>query len=273
MTGTSGGGTCPVVTTTVPDGYKSTWEITKSTYENLTNGFYIGLSDDASYRLNYRADGTINNSLAFWTGGAGVGSTFTVSQDLPEITLNSIDNTNYYATLYLPFAAQISSTDVKAYTASTLGDGVVNMTELTDGIIPAETGVVLVGTSSTMTSDIAVDPTAQGNSLLSGTLTAITLSDDNRANYLVFGTSNNEVGFFKPSSSNTSIGANRAYLNYSTSSANSMVMNFSGELTAIKSVTTTETDADAPAYDLSGRTVKNPSKGLYIRNGKKIYIK
>ena len=80
--------------------------------------------------------------------------------------------------------------------------------------------------------------------------------------------------------------ANRAYMllselnvgdgNLDTSVPGSQLSNgyrfdFSGT-TAIESV---ETESTAPAvyYDLSGRRVENPAKGIYIVNGKKVYIK
>ena len=33
-----------------------------------------------------------------------------------------------------------------------------------------------------------------------------------------------------------------------------------------------EVQADGPIYDLSGRVVRNPQRGIYIQNGKKIII-
>lgn len=31
--------------------------------------------------------------------------------------------------------------------------------------------------------------------------------------------------------------------------------------------------ADAPVYDLQGRLVVNPAQGIYIQNGKKVFVK
>lgn len=49
---------------------------------------------------------------------------------------------------------------------------------------------------------------------------------------------------------------------------------FGGETTAIESVINNSVDTNAPIYDLSGRRVVNAVKGgIYIQNGKKVYIK
>lgn len=49
---------------------------------------------------------------------------------------------------------------------------------------------------------------------------------------------------------------------------------FGGETTAIESVLDNSVDTNAPIYDLSGRRVVNAVKGgIYIQNGKKVYIK
>lgn len=50
-------------------------------------------------------------------------------------------------------------------------------------------------------------------------------------------------------------------------------MYFSTEPTAIKSVSTEKEKTDNTVYDLSGRRVMNPQKGIYIVDGKKVVIK
>ena len=50
-------------------------------------------------------------------------------------------------------------------------------------------------------------------------------------------------------------------------------MFFSDTETAVKSVVAEEQKQERVVYDLSGRRVMNPQKGLYIVNGKKVLIK
>lgn len=81
----------------------------------------------------------------------------------------------------------------------------------------------------------------------------------------------NGVGFYKLSSTGT-IGANKAYLTYSGASQARSFFGFD-ETTGIEMPTAEVIDADAVVYDLQGRRVAQPTKGLYIVNGKKVIIK
>ena len=79
------------------------------------------------------------------------------------------------------------------------------------------------------------------------------------------------AGFYKLKDDGT-IGANKAYLTYS----GALTRGFFGfdETTDIKMpIVEDYDDADAVVYDLQGRRVQNPAKGLYIVNGKKVIIK
>ena len=48
---------------------------------------------------------------------------------------------------------------------------------------------------------------------------------------------------------------------------------FDGEATGIESINANNTPNAAAIYDLSGRVVKNPARGIYIVDGKKVMIK
>ena len=59
-----------------------------------------------------------------------------------------------------------------------------------------------------------------------------------------------------------------------TGTSSTVRFSFGSETTAIESVVNNGADANAPIYDLSGRRVANAVKGgIYIQNGKKVYIK
>ena len=71
MSGTTGDGTCPIMTKTpVPEGNNSLWIPTAST--DAEGGFYLAQKGFPNNRLNNRG------KLAYWTEGAGSGSTFVV---------------------------------------------------------------------------------------------------------------------------------------------------------------------------------------------------
>jgi hypothetical protein len=77
------------------------------------------------------------------------------------------------------------------------------------------------------------------------------------------------AGFYKLKNSGT-IGANKAYLTYS----GVLAREFFGfdETTGIDGVNV-DTIEHGDAFDLQGRRISQPTKGLYIMNGKKVIIK
>jgi len=203
-------------------------------------------------------------------------STFQVSQTIPAPTMHEANN-KYYSTLYLPYEAKVD--DATAYygaTTSTEGDThTLQMQELANGIIPANQGVLLVGTSSTVTLTLSSTNASLSSNKLSGVCTETTINSGD--NYLVFGKSGDDIGFFKPSAE--TLAANRAYITYAnagisaeSSQSTALLLDF-GATTGISNVAISNANASAPIYDLSGRRVVKATKGLYIQNGKKFLIR
>lgn len=186
-----------------------------------------------------------------------------------EVALSQVES-EYYATTYLPFPVSSATEGVSIYTGALNGTkDVITMSEVTS--LPAENGAVIVGSSASATFNILSETSADISNALSGTLLPVTLTDDTRANYLVFGrnTSTNELGFYKPSSSVSTIGYNKAFIDNSSSGANAITMSFGGSQTAIENAINGNMN-NAPIYDLSGRHVMKTVKGnFYIQGGKK----
>lgn len=185
-----------------------------------------------------------------------------------EVPMHSVGEQKV-ATTCLPFdASNVAGAEV--YTGK-LNDAknVLNMTKF-EGGIPANQGVVLVGSADKATITIGATTATIGENDLQGTNTVITLADDTRANYLVFGKNGETAGFYAPSASVTSIPANKAYLETSALSAAAIALNFNGTTTGVNTVVLGENGVNAPVFDLSGRRVVAPVKGgVYIQNGKK----
>lgn len=174
------------------------------------------------------------------------------------------------ATTCLPFdASNVEGAEV--YTGK-LNDAknVLNMTKL-EGGIPANQGIVLVGTADKATITIGATTATIGKNDLRGTIANIAFTDDApRANYLVFGKNGETAGFYAPSASVASIPANKAYLETSALSVAAIALNFNGPTTGVNTVVLSENGVNAPVFDLSGRRVAAPVKGgVYIQNGKK----
>ena len=108
-----------------------------------------------------------------------------------------------------------------------------------------------------------------GNSL-KGVATAAGLTAANPSTTYVLNNGTQGVGFYRLQSGKT-LGVGKAYLTYSGSSAPSF-LGFD-ETTGIKAIDNGQLTIDNEVYDLQGRRVTQPTKGLYIVNGKKVIIK
>ena len=174
-----------------------------------------------------------------------------------------------YASAYLPFGVS-NVAGATAYTGALNADkNAIDMTATT--AVPANTGFVLVGTENKATLTIGTADAISGTNALTGSNFNTALTDATRANYLVFGVNAGTVGFYAPSSSVTSIPANKAYINASAVAGSAIALNFGNTVTGINAATINNGENNAPIYDLSGRRVWAPVKGgLYIQNGKKL---
>lgn len=241
------------------------YNISVNTNENV-KGFV--LRDGDNHRMNIENGGGID----YWEGQSGyykqVTWTIEVANEL-EVALNAV-NGKSYATTYLPVGVSAVK-DAKAYVAAVPENNATVMTEAAS--FGAKTGVLLVSDNAADKAVLTIgDVTSEVPSALSGTLLAKDITD--QTNYLVFGknkAAETEVGFFEPSTSVTSIPANRAFFEGVASAA--IALNFGGNVTAIDQVVN-NANVNAPIFDLAGRRVVKAAKGgVYIQNGKKYIVK
>lgn len=68
------------------------------------------------------------------------------------------------------------------------------------------------------------------------------------------------------------VATNKAYLKLSAEAKGRVLRFFDNEETGINAIMTTADNSDA-CYSLSGQNIVNPTKGLYIRSGKKVLVK
>ena len=210
----------------------------------------------------------------------------------------------YYTTLYVDFPFQIKG-DVKAYTIEGVeaknADGyyfakVKKLAQQGD-VVPAQTAVVLE-CNSTNPADNQLLPTGdekpkQSNNRLCGTffgesINGLTVKDgtgaernvthDNiRAFNINTADSRNPIGFYKLNNTVTTIPGNKAFLVLTNSEAQAkgFVLEFEdGGTTGIETIENSKNSTeDGVYYDLQGRRVENPTRGVYIVNGKKVVIK
>lgn len=292
LTSSNDGNTNPYVSSdALPSGYTELWDLHVQQVGNnqsaIDGGFSISQHGQPSYKMNKRWHRNQDSDprLAYWISGADNSSTFTATQTLPSSLIGyhrftDIED-NGYTTLYVDYPILV--TNAKVYTGQRNdAQTSVEMTLATDNIIPANTGVVLVMDVDNFhllpTYTISNEPGTVARGDISGTTTEITLTNDTRNNYRVFGLSNaspQRLGFFRPSSSVASIPANKAFYDLTGSGVQGFVLSFDGTETgiALDQIMQPSPEADKPAYDLSGRRVNHAAKGIYIIGGKKVIIK
>ena len=210
----------------------------------------------------------------------------------------------YYTTLYVDFPFKIVG-DVKAYTIEGVdaknaqGYYFAKVKELAQqgDTVPAQTAVVLE-CNSTNPVDNQLLPTGDekpktSNNRLCGTffggaINGLTVKDgagndynvthDNiRAFNINTADSRNPIGFYKVKNNVTNIPGNKAFLVLTSTEAQakSLVLEFEdGGTTGIETIENSKNSTDDGVYyDLQGRRVENPTRGIYIVNGKKVVIK
>lgn len=242
---------------------KGTYTVAFPTENFITKIQEVSTTNDVNYHYLHVNGG---NAVG-WEAGEGSPAShwYVIPATDIEVAMKDVEGKKF-ASVYLPFDVN-AVTDAEAYVGTFNDDkSALNMNKV-EGV-PAGKGFVLVGSADKAT--LSIGTAAEVTSDLQGTNTVITLADNTRANYLVFGKNNNTVGFYAPSASVASIPANKAYLETSALSAAAIALNFNGTTTGVNTVVLGENSVNAPVFDLSGRRVAAPVKGgVYIQNGKK----
>lgn len=182
--------------------------------------------------------------------------------------LNSDGEGNYWATFYNESAGFTADATTSVYTAKvSSGKEKVELTAVDDKTIPAGNAVVLKSSAATatLTYDVAATGTLADNELLAS---ATDITTPSNTYMLTKGTSG--VGFYHWTG--TDIPANRGYLVISGAGAREFVP-IDGMATGISEMSDVRRKTDDAYYDLQGRRVLYPTKGIYVKNGKKIIFK
>ena len=171
---------------------------------------------------------------------------------------------------------------LKAYMVTGHNDNAINKTPV-EGTVPAGTGLLLyaetsgdynipiVGTSTTSTT---------GNKLVAGTGEEVGFVSEKTRYVLGLNSSAGNAGKLEfqklvDGGAKATVPADKAYLEFD-GNVNAPALSFEGdgETTGIANVNVNaNSNSNSCWYDLSGRRVANPTKGLYIVNGKKVIIK
>lgn len=189
------------------------------------------------------------------------------------VTIKSVG----WASVAFPFAVQVpAESGVKAYFAESADDTRMTLSEITDGIIPANTGVLLAKDGGcTVNLPIVTTTTTYPNNKLA-CATAERDGYASKANYML-SAKTGTVGFLP--STMTLVPANKAFLpaaNITSGSGQAQMLSFyiGGAVTGINAATADAQNGNNTYYDLNGRRVLYPAHGIYVTgNGKKVFIK
>ena len=246
--------------------------------DNTKSIWAVGISSRDSEKFELTDISTTGSKNLHDNSGNRADKCSSVCGNRHDFTLEKVDalpvtiSTAKYATFYAPVAVEVPA-EVTAYTVAINGDW-ATLNEITSGVIPANTGVVLFAeTAKTYNLVITEDVDAIADNALLGSAAATYFT--NAGSYYALASVGGEVGFYKDAFNNSRFQNNshKAYLYLpETSAASAFKFRFEGGTTAIESVI--NNDANAPIYDLSGRRVNNAVKGgIYIQNGKKFIVK
>ena len=194
--------------------------------------------------------------------------TVTYSDYCTSVTIPAEITAAGYKTLYCDAALNFEGVDgLEAFIAEKEGTK-VNFTKVNS--VPAETGVLLKGNAATYQIPVvASSSTDVSTNQLLGVLEDTELS----SGIFVLMNGAEGVGFYKTTKAFT-VGANTAYLPASVAGAKSFIGFDFGETTGIESLPLTPALKGEPLwFNLAGQRVAQPTKGLYIVNGKKVVVK
>lgn len=179
-----------------------------------------------------------------------------------------------YATFVSDVDLDYSAVDgLKAYKATVDG---VNITFDRVTTVPAGEGVLLSAAEGTYTVPVAASAVAawaaDDNAFVRGTGEAVATDNGDGAYNYILNVVNEVPGFYQ--AAGNKVAKNRAYLKAAVSTARIDIA-LDGETTSISEECRVQSEefATAAMYDLQGRRVEKPTKGLYIVNGKKVVVK
>ena len=197
-----------------------------------------------------------------------------VKDDNPLIT--GLDDNQTICTYSSTKAFRVPAGVTAYYAKEKDASNIVRLKTVPDGIVPANQGVLLVGavnkTQAMLDVDYRTEATADVN-IFSHTASGPTAMGANC--YVLARTDAEGIGFYHATAGST-LSQGKAYLDFSSSPVRAFTLSFGddGPTTGISSINADGNAEKAPVYDLSGRRIAQPSgRGIYIKNGKKYFVK
>lgn len=262
-------------------------------------GWAADIGPNANYTLEF-ADNAIMNDYNQWHGEASWSND--KYYKIPQATIKAAkykikayvqtEHHYYFQVSIVSMPVTIGSTGVATFscdraldftgtgiTANVITDANKStglLTKVAKTQVPANTGLFLEGSEGTVeVPALASADAIEGNMLVAGPGTTVYQTDGDYTNFIL--TTNNDASaepkFFKVNSEGNEVAKGKAYLQIPTSELNARSFFwFEDETTAIEAVKQ-EIKANGEFFNLAGQRVAQPTKGLYIVNGKKVIMK
>lgn len=190
-------------------------------------------------------------------------------------TAQNLTEGGAYGTIWSPVALEIPE-GVTAYTGYVTSECVLVLEPITGDVIPAETGVVLWDPKAKETytayltiTEAEATGVSNGNKFVGWVMTQANTNTVD-GDYYSLTKKNGRMAFYRYVGTNLQGFRARIEKGDAPQGANALTIRFN-TTTGIEEVLSAF--QNGTAYDLSGRRVATPEKGLYIVNGRKVFIK
>ena len=233
----------------------------KAVMYTSTKYFGLGLSSDCWATYTNNAITIVKNAAALLIAGEDL-----TAEGTPNTSIVATITTADYAT-FVPVQKVAVPDGVEAYIVKAITEKAAIFEPVS--VIPANTPVIIYQNVEADT-EVTFEPSnAEADDV---TLNKLEYSDEAIAANGQYILANGEdgVGFYKAATG--TIAARKAYLPAS-ANANFLSFSFDGDATGIEKVENAAVNANGTMFNLAGQRVAQPTKGLYIVNGKKVVVK
>ena len=252
-----------------------------------------GTTNEATIKFGDGSDGTSTHNVLKYDGvmisgtlygssfacfednsgsGSGSSSSFSSSGTLPKI-YKYVKTTTYDVTInasgYKTFVAGEDFTlpsGLQAFIVTSTANNVAQLTDVTEKNIKENTAYILKGSAGatyTLTTGTATAP--------EGNLLAVSDATTGNGVYVFATPSGQPTGFYKWNGG--LLGSGRVYLPADAVATAPSFIGIDENTTAIQNLTPALSEGEGAVYNLNGQRVAQPTKGLYIVNGKKVVNK
>ena len=215
----------------------------------------------------YEVDKT-GGSITFTNAGRQL--CFVIALDILEDNATATIGSTGWATFCTGAPLDFTSvTGLKAYIVTGNSGSAITTTQMT-GTVPANTPLLLEGTTTAIPVAASSSTDVSANKLKAGTGAAVS-AEGGKTKYVLSADGSTAV-FKKINATAATVAAGKAYLEF-TGDVPAPMLSMGGETTGINAVNGEGFTVNGSVYDLQGRRVAQPTKGLYIVNGRKVVIK